>query len=53
MKRWRGLKSLVRDAVEHGSRAIEKVHKETADKPFLILESIPAISTSPSASAAA
>ena len=25
MKRWRGLKSLVVDAVEHGSRAVEKI----------------------------
>jgi hypothetical protein len=44
VKRWRGLKSLVADAVEHGSRAIEKVQKETARKPFAILEAIPTIS---------
>jgi hypothetical protein len=44
VKRWRGLKSLVADAVEHGSRAVEKVHKEIADKPFTILEAIPPIS---------
>jgi hypothetical protein len=43
VKRWRGLKSLVADAVEHGSRAVEKVHKEIADKPFAILEAIPPI----------
>lgn len=42
-KRWRGLVMLVRDAVEHGSRAIEKVHLESARRPFAILESIPAI----------
>jgi len=42
-KRWRGLALLVRDAVEHGSRAVEKVHLETARRPFVILEHIPAI----------
>jgi hypothetical protein len=40
-KRWRGLKALVQDAVEHGSRGIERVQKETAAKPFAILEMIP------------
>lgn len=44
MKRWRGLKALVQDAVEHGSKAIERVQKETADRPFAILEQIPEIS---------
>ena len=29
MQRWRGLKSLIVDAVEHGSRAVERVQKET------------------------
>ena len=43
--RWRGLKSLVQDAVEHGSRAIERVQMETARKPFAILESIPPLRT--------
>ena len=42
-KRWHGLAHLVRDAVEHGSRAVEKVHLETARRPFVILEHIPAI----------
>ena len=37
-KRWRGLKTLVHDAVEHGSRGIERVQKETAATPFGILE---------------
>jgi hypothetical protein len=37
MNRWRGLKSLVVDAVEHGSRAVEHVQKETARRPFEIL----------------
>jgi hydrogenase maturation factor len=42
-KRWRGLVALVRDAVEHGSRAVEKVQIETAGRPFGILEQIPAV----------
>ena len=41
MQRWRGLKSLVVDAVEHGSRAVERVQKETARRPFEILAMIP------------
>jgi hypothetical protein len=41
MKRWRGLKALVVDAVEHGSRAVEHIQKETARRPFEILEKIP------------
>ena len=40
LARWRGLKSLVVDAVEHGSRAIERVQKEMARRPFAILEAI-------------
>ncbi len=43
MDRWRGLVMLVADAVEHGSRAIERVHKETAQRPFGVLERIPPI----------
>lgn len=41
MERWRGLKALVVDAVEHGSRAVEHIQKETARRPFEILERIP------------
>ncbi len=41
MKRWRGLKALVVDAVEHGSRRVEHIQKETARRPFEILEKIP------------
>jgi hypothetical protein len=43
MNRWRGLKALVQDAVEHGSRAVERVHMQTARRPFAILEQIPPI----------
>jgi hypothetical protein len=41
VNRWRGLKALVVDAVEHGSRAVEHIQKETARRPFAILEQIP------------
>lgn len=40
MNRWRGLKSLVVDAVEHGSRAVERIQKETAKMPFDLLEQV-------------
>jgi hypothetical protein len=42
-ERWRGLVALVRDAVDGGSRAVERIQKETADKPFAILEAVPPI----------
>jgi hypothetical protein len=42
-KKLRGLKNLVQDLVEHGSKAVERVQKETADRPFGILEKIPLI----------
>jgi hypothetical protein len=41
MERLRGLKSLVVDAVEHGSRAVERIQKETVGKPLDLLEQIP------------
>lgn len=41
MDRWRGLKALVQDTVEHGSRAVERLQKETAKRPFDLLEQIP------------
>jgi hypothetical protein len=43
MKRLRGLRALIEEAVEHGSRAVERIHTETAQRPFVILESIPVI----------
>lgn len=42
-KQLRGLRALVSEAVEHGSRAVERVQKATADRPFAILEAIPPI----------
>ena len=44
IKRWRGLRALIGDAVEHGASAIERVHLETARRPFAILEQVPAVS---------
>jgi hypothetical protein len=37
MERWRGLKAIVRDSVEHGSRAVERLQKEAAKRPFDLL----------------
>ena len=41
--RWRGAAALVRDAVEHGSRAVQRVQIEMARRPFAILEQIPGV----------
>ncbi|MGO9839435.1 MAG: hypothetical protein ACLP1X_35090 [Polyangiaceae bacterium] len=41
LKRLRGLRALIEDAVEHGSGAIERVHLATAARPFAVLERIP------------
>ena len=38
IKRLRGLKALVQDAVVEGSKAIEKVQVESAARPFGVLE---------------
>jgi hypothetical protein len=43
VKRWLGLKALVQDGVEHGSRAVERIQKATAARTFDILERIPPI----------
>ena len=43
VRRWRGLNALVRDAVEPGSQAVERVHVATARRPFAILELIPVV----------
>jgi len=43
LNKLRGLKNLVRDAVENGATAIEQVHLATARRPFAVLEQIPAI----------
>ena len=43
LARWRGLVTLVRDAVEHGSRAVERLQLETAGRPFAVLDAIPGV----------
>lgn len=43
LHRLRGLRALVEEAVEHGSTAVEEVHKATAARPFVVLEAIPPI----------
>jgi hypothetical protein len=43
MKKLRGLKALVQDAVDKGATAIEQVHKRTAAKPFELLAKVPSI----------
>ena len=40
LKQWRGVTALLRDAVEHGSVAVEKLQKDTAKLPFDVLEII-------------
>ncbi len=41
--KWRGFAALLQDAVEHGSRAVERVHLETAARPFSLLEKLPGL----------
>jgi hypothetical protein len=43
MNRVRGFKSLVVEAVDQGSRALEKVQIETAKMPFNLVEQIPGL----------
>jgi predicted nucleotidyltransferase len=43
LSRVRGLVTLLRDGVVHGSRAIEDVTRRTADRTYDILEAIPVI----------
>ncbi|GAC1541909.1 MAG: hypothetical protein NVS3B10_06400 [Polyangiales bacterium] len=43
LRRWRGLRALVTDAVDHGSTAIERIQKETARRPFALLEALPPV----------
>jgi hypothetical protein len=40
MERWRGLTALVRDAVDGGSRAVERLQLETARRPFELLSKV-------------
>jgi hypothetical protein len=40
MQRYRGLRALITDAVEHGSRAVERVQIRIAKQTFDVLEAI-------------
>jgi len=42
-RRVRGLVALVRDAVHHGSRAVEQVQRDSARRTYAVLERIPLI----------
>ncbi len=42
-KRWRGLKDLVQAAIDEGSRAVERVQLESAQRPFQLLQAIPSL----------
>jgi hypothetical protein len=46
LKKWRGLKALVQDAVENGSREVERIHLAETKLPFQILAQLPAFTKS-------
>jgi len=41
MRRWRGLTDLAVEAVDQGTRAVERIHLWTAARPFDLLERLP------------
>jgi len=43
LEKWRGAVALVREAVEHGSRSVQRIQIETARRPFGIIEQIPGV----------
>ena len=43
MNRLRGLRALLEDVVEHGTTAVERIHRATAARPFDILDQIPPV----------
>lgn len=43
LRRVRGLRALIEEAVHHGASAVERVHLGTSDRTFSILEAIPPI----------
>ncbi|HET8935117.1 MAG TPA: hypothetical protein VFN67_16830 [Polyangiales bacterium] len=40
-ERWLGLSALLADAVEHATVAVERIHMQTAQRPFKLIEQIP------------
>ena len=45
MTRWRGLKDLVEDAIDQGTRAIERIHAQAGRWVFGILQRVPPLAT--------
>ena len=43
VRRWRGLKNVLQDVVEHGTRAVERVHLATANRSWSLLQLVPGI----------
>jgi hypothetical protein len=43
LAKWKGLGALVVDAVDGGSRAVERIQLKSAQRPFAILEQVPVI----------
>lgn len=43
LQRWRGLKALVADAVEHGSRAVEKLQLDAFGRVTSIVQIVPGV----------
>jgi hypothetical protein len=43
LNRLRGLRALLEDMVEHGTSAVERVHRATAARPFDVLDHVPPI----------
>jgi hypothetical protein len=43
LQKWKGLKALVQDAVDGTSKAVERIQKETANRPFSVLEQVPLV----------
>lgn len=41
--RLRGLANMVKDTVEHGSTAVQRVHLATTARPFRLLEAVPGV----------
>ncbi|HEX7667048.1 MAG TPA: hypothetical protein VF407_21105 [Polyangiaceae bacterium] len=41
LEKWRGVKDLVVDAVDHGSQAIEKIHLASSQRVFGVIRMVP------------
>jgi hypothetical protein len=52
LKRWKGLKDLVQEAVDRGTAAVEVVHREAIRTPLGLLERVPSLAGTARAAAA-